>query len=260
MARRYLMIGAPVTSVRTPRMLEERFAAAGLSARVEAVHLEPHELAGFMASVRDDLSVDGLMVTMPHKRAIIAYLSDISSTAALIGSINAAKRLAGNGLAGAQFDGVALLRALEVAGHDPREKKVLQFGFGGAGKAIAHALLARGCNRLAVHDAAMDGKEITAELERLAGRRVFATALPDSEADILINATPLGMNEDDPSPFRESQVASAECIADIVAAPPETRLAELAREKGVMLVTGRDLVAAQIDPIFDWLQGAGAGQ
>lgn len=255
--RRYIMIGAPLTSVRTPRMLEERMAAAGMRARVELHHVEPDGLAVFMRRIIGESTVDGLMVTMPHKRSMLPYLADVSSTAALIGSVNAVKRLNDGGLAGAQFDGVALVRALETAGQDVRDARVLLAGLGGAGTAIARALLARGCRSLAVHDEAMDGTLIKTVLGHLSAGLpdVPATAWDGGDGfDILVNATPLGMTDHDPSPFTAGQVAAARCIADIVADPPATRLAALAEEADVPLVTGRAMVAAQIEPIFNWLR------
>ena len=100
--RRYVMIGAPVTSVRTPPLLEAFLAGESAPARVDVQHLEPGDLAVFMDSVRADRGIDGLMVTMPHKRAILDHLDGVSGVAAASGSVNAVKR-AEDGLLGAQF-------------------------------------------------------------------------------------------------------------------------------------------------------------
>lgn len=255
--KRYIMIGAPVTGVRTPRILEARMADAGIEAHVYVRHVRRDELAALMRDVRYDLSVDGLMVTMPHKRNVLPYLTRVSSTASLVGSVNAIKRLPSGELAGAQFDGIALVRALTAAGHDISDAHILLAGFGGAGKAIAHAILKNGCGSLAVHDNAIDGQAIDAELKRLKATLPLAPSTASWNGqegfDVLVNATPLGLMSDDLSPFRSEQVAAAKCVADIVADPHATRLAEMVADSCATLVTGRDMVAQQIDPIFDWL-------
>ncbi|MGI9523219.1 MAG: shikimate dehydrogenase family protein [Hyphomicrobiaceae bacterium] len=251
------MIGAPITSVRTPGMLEARMAVAGIEAHVDVRHVEPEDLAALMRKVRYDSSIDGLMVTMPHKRNVLSHLARVSSTASLIGSVNAVKRMENGELAGAQFDGIAVVRALTIAGFEISDASILMFGFGGAGTAIAHALLVSGCRRIAVHDEAIDKLAIDAALRRLAmGPSTAANASVwngGSGFDILVNATPLGMKKDDASPFAAEDVAAAKCVVDIVADPPATELAEMVMSSDATLVTGRDMVAAQIDPIFDWL-------
>ena len=81
-----------------------------------------------------------------------------------------------------------------------------------------------------------------------------------ADHDLLVNATPAGMSESDPAPFSERQVRHAACVADIVADPPPTRLAALARRAGTTLVSGRDMVRGQIDPIAHWLLHHGLEQ
>ena len=111
-------------------------------------------------------------------------------------------------------------------------------------------------------------------LAELAGHAGSARVAPwrpgDVEIhDVLINATPLGMRDGDPSPFDADQVHRAACVADIVADPPRTRLADHARRAGVTLITYgptfphvtlRDMVASQIEPIGAWLLDPGLEQ
>lgn len=248
------MIGDPVTAVRTPRLLEQRLAAAGIDAEVEIRRVSISEVDNVMRAIRADETVAGMMVTMPHKRAVMAHLDEVSSTAALVGSVNAVKRTTAGALVGAQFDGVALVRAL--AGADLANQRVLLLGFGGAGVAIAHAIMHHGCAALAIGDPNVPPVDLTASISRLHRGAAGPPATVwerEGAFDILVNATPLGMRPDDPSPFKPELVAAASRIADIVADPPQTRLAALARESGRPLVSGRDMVRAQIDPIARWL-------
>ncbi len=249
------MIGAPVTTVRTPPLLETRLAELGVPAEVATRHLEPSELPSFMSELRRDPTIGGLLVTMPHKRAILPMLDGLTEEAAAAGSVNAVRRLPDGRLIGAQFDGIALGRALARRGFDVAGSSVLLAGLGGAGLAIARELLASGCRRLAVVE-----PDPARRREALAGlaRDFGAPVRPfdpgkDADFDLLVNATPLGMRPEDPSPFPDRLVAGAGTVADIVADPPATRLAALTRALGTPLVTGREMVCAQIDPIADWL-------
>lgn len=249
--RRYLMIGAPVTSVRTPPLLAAFLAEHGVTATVEPRHVEPEALAAVMAAVHADPQIDGLMVTMPHKRAVCRHLDGLTESARAAGSVNAVKR-EGERLVGAQFDGIGLLGALLAAGVEPRRARILLAGLGGAGLAIAQALLAHGCAALTVVET--DAARLAAVGPSLAGPVALlapGAALP--AADVLINATPLGMKPGDASPFPADAMARARCVADIVAIPNETRLADLARRAGVALVTGHDMVTHQVAPIGRWL-------
>ncbi|XWN30727.1 MAG: hypothetical protein ROR55_25210 [Devosia sp.] len=247
-AARYLMIGAPVTGVRTPPLLEAALAKAGRPATVEAVHVEPADLAGVMADVRADPDVLGLMVTMPHKNAIAAHLNDLTDEAHASGSINAVKRR-GAQLVGAQFDGIALRNALRGSGADLGNATVRLAGGGGAGLAIALALDAAGATLTLVEP---DTARRT--LASTAIPRLIALAEDDrSRGDILVNATPLGMAPCDPSPFTQAQVDGATMVADIVADPHDTALGRMAVAAGRRFVTGRMMVEHQIGPITAWL-------
>ena len=248
-ARRYVMIGAPVTSVRTPPLLVAYLAEAGVESTVPTHHLEPDGLAAFMTTLRADPATDGLMVTMPHKRAILPHLDALTGVAARTGSVNAVKRV-GTRLCGAQFDGIALRNAVLARGADLRSARVWLKGLGGAGLAIAEALLAHGTGKLMVSE--LDAAILARAAPLIKGAEIVA-ADAAAQADILVNATPMGMGADDPSPFDAATVSSARVVADIVADPNATRLAALTEAAGVTLVTGRQMVTHQIAPIGRWL-------
>jgi len=260
--KRYVMIGSPVTTVRTPPLLEGFLAERGVEARVEVREVRPDGLAAFMAGAVADRTVDGLMVTMPHKRAIIPHLAAISRVAARAGSVNAAKRLPDGALVGAQFDGVALVNALTTAGVPLASVRILLAGAGGAGLAIAQAIVAHGCAGLAIaeRDVALLERTV-ADLRDESGCPVaIFDEAADGAFDVLVNATPLGMQAGDPSPFAPDLVARARWVADIVADPPRTRLAASAAEVGLPVITGRDMVRGQIAPIGGWLLADGVEQ
>ncbi len=251
--RHYIMIGAPVTTVRTPPLLHDWFADQGVDARIGTRHVAAEDLVSFMETVRADPGIDGLLVTMPHKRAILSHLDGLSGAAERTASVNAVKR-AGGALIGAQFDGHALVAAVETSHLMIADARIVLAGLGGAGLAIAEALVDRGCRLLKVCDADRDWE--AAVVGKLQARGTIVEAIRVEEVgpvDLLINATPLGMDPEDASPFPEDLVRMARCVADIVADPPETRLAALAKRRGIPLITGRAMVEAQVPLIGAWL-------
>ncbi len=255
--KRYVMIGAPVTTVRTPALLTEYLRELGVAVEIETRHVDPGDLDAFMAAATADKSIDGLLVTMPHKRTIIPHLEAISQVAKRAGSVNAAKRGLGGRFVGAQYDGIALVNALLVRDVPVATASILLAGIGGAGLPIAQAILRQGCKRLAIADASA---EIVAKAVASLRDLGPVAAFDGGDHDILVNATPLGMRDGDPSPFDEAQIAKAACVADIVADPPKTRLAAMARAANVPVVTGRDMVGSQVKPIGDWLLADGLEQ
>ncbi len=257
MTKKYIMIGAPITKVRTPPMLEAYLQQHGCPATVEARHVAPEDLPAVMKEATADASIAGFMVTMPHKKAVIPYLAHVSQAAQQVGSVNAIKRLKSGQWAGAQFDGAGLVNAVLGKNIPLSQAHVLLAGVGGAGMAIAQALAAHGCASLTLVEP--DAQRLKGAFHMVRQELGFAALQtqisPQVSYDLLINATPLGMQEDDPSPFTVELVAKATWVADIVADPPETRLAAMAIDAGCTLVTGREMVRGQVEPIGDWLLG-----
>ena len=252
--KRYIMIGAPVTSVRTPPLLKACLASLGVSAEIEVCHLEPEDLPGFMQDVADDRTVDGLLVTMPHKKAIMPFVQNHAASARQASSANAVKRLGSGSLACAQFDGVGLVNAVLAKDVALEKARVLLAGVGGAGLAIAHAIATHGCKRLdliELNHALLD--QALRALNAVHNVPVSDKPQPQAAYDLLINATPLGMNLTDEPPFNRDVIAEAGAVADIVADPNETQLANLVRSEGRLLITGREMVQGQVQPIGQWL-------
>ena len=252
--KRYIMIGAPVTSVRTPPLLEAWFASRGVEAEVETRHLDPVDLGPFMKTFRANPDLDGLLVTMPHKKTILAHLDHLTEEAAAAGSVNTVKRTATGNLIGSQFDGAGLVNALLAKRIPVTACRILLAGVGGAGMAIARAIAAHGCEHLAIIEKKHEllGR-VLKTLRGNDGCPVSPADKSENQFDLLINATPLGMRPADACPFEDDLVRNAKFVADIVADPPETRLAAMAAASGKTLISGRDMVNGQIAPIGAWL-------
>ena len=81
--KNFVMIGAPVTFVRTPDLLKEYFKNWGIEVEIETKHVESSDLENFMNSMEKNSAIDGLLVTMPHKKTVLKHLKEINKVAYL---------------------------------------------------------------------------------------------------------------------------------------------------------------------------------
>jgi shikimate dehydrogenase len=251
------LLGDPVAQVRAPALLNPALAAHGADVVVIPVHVRPDDLGATVRGLQSAVNVTGLLVTVPHKADVLRYADIHSAAARLAGAANALRRLEDGSWHADNFDGAGFVAGLTAAGHGPSGKHVLLVGAGGAGSAIAPALLTAGVDRLVLHD--LDDTRLKAVVDRLhphwAGRvTVAATGGPGAElaaelgaADIVVNATPLGMRHGDPLPFDPALTRPDALVADIIMAPRETRLLRRAAELGRPVLHGEPMLRHQMD-------------
>ncbi len=243
------VLGDPVEQVRAPALLNRQLAAEGVDIVVVPVHVRPDDLETVVRGLQRTANLVGLLVTVPHK-ADILRLADVRSEAAeLAGSTNALRRLDDGSWHADNFDGAGFCAGLAEAGHPPRGRHVVLVGAGGAGSAIAPALLAAGADRLVVHD--VDEVRVKEVVHRVEGRwpgRVVTAADPDLRAaDMVVNATPLGLRPEDPLPFDPARLRPGALVADIIMKPRETRLLRAAAEAGHPVLPGEPMLRHQMD-------------
>ena len=251
--RLYAIMGEPVAQVRAPMVFNRLFQAAGIDARMVAFQVGPASLKTTLDGLFHLANLDGLIVTVPHKIAIVPHLAELAPMAARSGAVNVIKRRPEGGWIGEMVDGLGFAEGLRTAGHDVRGRPVLLVGAGGAGAAIAFALAEQGCGEIRVHD--VDGARSAALVDRLQGEgrpaKIAATADP-AGLPIVINATPLGMKADDPLPFDVTRVDAGALVAEVIMKPRETRLIELARARGNPVVLGERMLDYQAPFVLDF--------
>lgn len=145
------IVGDPVAQVGSPAGLSAAIRTRGVNAVVVPAHVAPDDLAAYLAGFRVARNSPALIVTVPHKAAILAVCDRMTDRARLAGSVNVVRKTA-RGWIGDNTDGTALLDAIAAAGRSADAARVLLVGAGGAGSAIAVEGLARGAALLAVHD------------------------------------------------------------------------------------------------------------
>jgi shikimate dehydrogenase len=253
--RLFLIIGDPIAQAKSPGALTRALSARGRNAMLLPAHVTAAELDAFMAGVALAQNLDGIVVTVPHKFAAFRHCATTTERARFLGAVNVMRRGEG-GWHGDMLDGVGLLGALRAAGFDPAGRRALLVGAGGAGTAIALALVEAGVAGLAIHD--VDAARRDALLRRLDGRGRLAlrAAGPDPRGhDLVVNATPLGMREDDPLPVPAALLEPGIFVADVVPTPEVTPLLQAARARGCRTQTGGAMYRAQQELLADFLLG-----
>ena len=246
--RLYAVLGDPVIQVRAPALVNALFARLGHDAVLVPVHARPEDLAAVLDGLGRIGNLDGLLVTVPHKYAVRALASRVSGTVEITGSANALRREPGGGWYAENFDGSGFVSGLRYSGIDPAGQAVMLAGAGGAGSAIAAALLDAGAAALSICDP--DAGRRDALVRRLDGRWPGrTTGTRDAAltgAGIAINATPLGLRPADPLPFDPAGLGGDAVVADIIMEPAETPLLRAAAACGLAVHSGRHMLDHQI--------------
>lgn len=247
--RLYVVIGDPVEQVQSPGLLNPLFAEQGVDAVLVPVRVPPGDLERVVHGLQGISNLDGIFVTVPHK-ADAARLADRQSRAVKIaGTANVLRRETDGSWLAENFDGSGFVVGLAHAGHEIRGKRVALAGAGGAGSAIASALLTAGADRVAVTDP--DLSKLNRLVERLATYwpgRIYAVAeLPLHDSDLAVNATPLGLRASDPLPFPPEALPLAAVVGDIIMKPHETPLLRRAAALGYHVHHGIHMLNGQVE-------------
>ena len=223
--------GQPVAENPTGAMQEAAFRALGLNWRYLTVEVPRERLRDAMSGVRA-FGMQGVNLTIPHKVAVLEHLDGIAADAAIIGAVNTVRR-EGDRLIGENTDGKGFLRGVRAdAGVDPRGKRVVVLGAGGAARAIVTELaLAGAADVLVVNRSAARGEQMVADLASKTNAPIRFNAWRDTfrvpgDTDILVNATSIGLypNVDAMPPVDLAGAGRGTLVCDAVFNPPETPL------------------------------------
>ncbi|MEU3569780.1 shikimate dehydrogenase [Kitasatospora sp. NPDC036755] len=232
--RLFAVLGDPVEQVRAPALLNPLFVRLGVDAVLVPVHAAPADLPRVLSGLDGIRNLDGLLVTVPHKFAALGFAGSATPAARLSGSTNALRREPDGRWLADNFDGAGFVAGLTAAGHSPVGRRVALVGAGGAGSALAVALLDAGVSHLSVHD--LDERRLDGLCGRLSAHwpgRISGSPVADlATAEIAVNATPLGMAPGDPLPFDPAALRPGSVVAEIIMKPAETPLLAAAAALG----------------------------
>jgi shikimate dehydrogenase len=240
------LVGQPVGHSLSPAMHNAAFAADGLDFVYVCLDVDPDELPAAVRGL-EALKLRGFNVTMPHKRAMIPLVDELDESARVSGAVNTVV-IEDYGLRGFNTDGGGMVMACQEAGIELSGKSVLLLGAGGTAAAIAVAFGKAGVGELRIANRSVERAAHLREKLHGTGMKGLVVhhldALPDAE--IVINATPLGMKEEDPIPVPAAYVRESRAFCDVVYRPgTQTPLVRLARERDVPVVAGDRMLLYQ---------------
>jgi shikimate dehydrogenase len=250
--RLYGIIGDPIVQVRSPEVMTARLREAGHNAILVPLHVMPEHFDETVRGLKALANLDGLVVTVPYKARILPHLDHLRATGQQVGAVNAMRREPDGSWTGDMFDGKGLVRGLRERGHIIAGHHVALLGAGGAGSAVAFALAEAGAAAMTLYDA-QEGR--AAELALRVGRAFPAcavtVAMPDpAAADVLVNATPVGMRPGDGLPLPLGPLDPRLLVIDVVMKPPLTPLLRHAEACGCKTVPGRVMLEGQAEEVM----------
>ncbi|MEZ5658001.1 MAG: shikimate dehydrogenase [Burkholderiaceae bacterium] len=247
-------IGVPTHTFTSPLIYNPWFAARGIDSVVVPMGCEIEDFDAFLPLVMRLRNVRGALITMPHKVAVTRLLDQRSAAIDICGSCNAVRRDDQGRLVGDMFDGVGFVRALKAASGVTEGASVLLLGAGGVGAAIAAAMAAAGCARLSLYDPRAD---TAAALKARLATHYPALEIVTGERDpsghsVVINASPVGMKDDDPSPIDVTRLDAGAFVGDTVLGRKRTSFLAQAEARGHHVVNGNDMLFEQIPAYLDF--------
>lgn len=257
------LIGAGIQASRTPALHEREGDAQGMRYLYRLIDLDALKLdSGALPDLlkaAERMSFTGLNITFPCKQAIIPLLDELSAEARGIGAVNTVVLKDGKRI-GHNTDCLGFAEGFRRGLGDVSRRHVVQMGAGGAGAAVAHALLAEGVQTLSIFDVEVSRAEALANNLNQhfgAGRARAGHDLSSAmaEADGLVNTTPMGMAKLPGMPVPVELLRGELWVAEIVYFPLETELLRNARALGCRTLDGGNMAVFQAVKAFELFSG-----
>lgn len=259
--RLYVIVGDPIAQVRSPAGVTAAFAARGHDGILVPVQVSVADLPDFLSLAPRLKNLDGLVVTIPHKFACYQACTSATERAHFLRSVNLMRRRADGAWHGDMVDGLGFVGAARAKGVDPAGKRALLVGAGGAGSAIALALVEAGVSELAIHDSATERRDaLIRQLNGLGKAPVRAGIMDPTGFDFVANATPAGMKQGDPLPVDVARLAPSAYCGCVITKPEISPFIAAARKTGCVTGTGTDMYEQHQGIMVDFLLGRGEGR
>lgn len=253
--RLYAIVGDPIVQVRSAEVFTQRFADDGIDAVLVPAQVSIDDYETVIPGLMRLGNLDGLLVTAPLKEKLTRFASRLGAAAQCIGAVNTLRREPDGSWSGDIFDGAGFVRGIERKGGPVQGRRVLMFGAGGAGSAIACALVEAGVQSIRiVNPDAVKIAALAAALQRAFPACDVGPATASREGfDMVVNASPVGMRPDDGLPGDIGPLKEATLVGDVVVSEAPTAIIRKATEHGCTWVNGRDMHSGQVDAIIGFL-------
>jgi shikimate dehydrogenase len=247
-------IGYPTHTFKSPLIYNPYFEQVGVNAVVVPMGCRSPDYPTFLRSVFTLTNVRGALITMPHKVVTVGLLDEVTPTVKVAGACNAVKRADDGRLVGDMFDGEGFVRGVRRKGLVLEGARVLVVGCGGVGCAIAASLAAAGVGTMALYDVNTASVEGLAQRLKVHYPRVEVETGRNDPAgfDLVVNATPMGMNEGDPLPLDVSRLQARTFVGEVVMRTDMTAFLSAAQARGCQVQVGTDMLFEQIPAYLEY--------
>src|SRR5580698_9279469 len=236
--RVYGVAGDPVRYSLSPLMINTAFRRETVNAVFLA--LQTHKMSDLLTLVRE-VPIHGLAVTMPLKEDILKHLEKTDPVSEKIGACNTVIRAQDGKLYGFNTDVAAVVRPLERR-LQLKGAKILVLGAGGAARAAVFGLKEKGAEVFVMNRTPEAAQKLARQAK---AKSIKREQLAKTAFDVIINATPSGMQGVKPASILEAKEINARVVFDLVYNPIDTPLIRAAREKGIAVITGVEMFVHQ---------------
>jgi shikimate dehydrogenase len=242
----YTMIGTPIIQVKSPLFYNRYFAEHGMDAVMVAMDVPTDQVRDHFNHMRSISNFGGTIATIPHKQAAGECMDEVSKRAQDLLSVNVV-RVENGRLIGDMVDGLGFMVAVKSHGLSLGGKRAAVIGGGGAGAAIAHAIAESGANEIVIKEARTERYGFLERLLKNTNPKIkISFELTSLEGfDLVVNATPVGMNDDPNVPFATDTLSPSTLVADVVTNPKVTPWLEAALKKGCEVQYGAEMAYGQ---------------
>jgi shikimate dehydrogenase len=247
-------IGFPTFAFKAPMIYNPYFEQAGIDAVVVPMGCQTADYPNFLRAVFSLTNIRGALVTMPHKVTTTGLVDVLSPTARIAGACNAVRLGTDGRLEGDMFDGEGFVRGVLRKGFVLQGKRALVVGSGGVGCAIAASLAAAGVGAITLFDRHAESAEaLGARLrEHYPTLDVHLGSNDPAGHDLVVNATPMGMNEGDPLPLDIARLSPDTFVGEVVMKTEMTAFLTAASARGCRVQIGSDMLFEQIPAYLEY--------
>jgi shikimate dehydrogenase len=247
-------IGYPTHTFKSPMIYNPYFEKEGINAIVVPMGCKPGEYPAFLKNVFALTNIRGALITMPHKVVTVGLLDEVTPTVRVAGACNAVKRLPDGRLVGDQFDGAGFVRGVQRKGLKLDGARVLVVGSGGVGCAIAASLAGAGIAAISLFDVHSGSAEALGQRIRdnYPAIEVKTGSNDPAGHDLVVNATPMGMNEGDPLPMDVSRLDACTFVGEVVMRTEMTAFLSAAEARGCRVQVGSDMLFEMIPAYLEY--------
>jgi shikimate dehydrogenase len=247
-------IGYPTHTFKAPMIYNPYFEQAGIDAVVVPMGVKPEDFETALRTIFKFTNIRGALITMPHKVTTTGLVDEVSPTAQIAGACNAVLLRPDGTLLGDMFDGAGFVRGVQRKGVKLDGARVLVVGSGGVGCAIAASFAAAQIGEVGLFDVnAVASEGLAGRLRKHYPALKVTTGSKDPAGyDVVVNATPMGMNEGDELPMDVSRIAPTTFVGEVVMKKEMTAFLAAAKARGCPIQIGTDMLFEQIPAYLEF--------